>query len=105
MASTVQTAMPKTTKALLTGSFPTSIFSVQASKIHISDLNKSLYVLKDNIYSWVPWKGSHIKSQMLICKRFIPSKYIDILNMPKIKIQQLYFTFFHYSTKLFLACI
>lgn len=42
---------PKKPKPFLVGSFPTSIFSVQASKIHISDLNKSLYVLKDNIYS------------------------------------------------------
>lgn len=42
---------PKQLKTLSAGSFPTSIFSVQASKIHISDLNKSLYVLKDNIYS------------------------------------------------------
>lgn len=42
---------PKQLKTPSAGSFPTSIFSVQASKIHISDLNKSLYVLKDNIYS------------------------------------------------------
>lgn len=42
---------PEQLKTLSAGSFPTSIFSVQASKIHISDLNKSLYMLKDNIYS------------------------------------------------------
>lgn len=42
---------PDQLKTLSAGSFPTSIFSVQASKIHISDLNKSLYMLKDNIYS------------------------------------------------------
>lgn len=42
---------PKQLKTFSAGSFPTSIFSVQASKIHISDPNKSLDMLKDNIYS------------------------------------------------------
>lgn len=95
---------PKQLKTFSAGSFPTSIFSVRTSKIHISDLNKSLNVLKD-IYSWVSWKGSHIKSQMHICKRFIPSESTDILNIPKIKTWHLYSTFFHCATKLLLVCV